>query len=49
MRDSDEHVEMAVPFPRGHVKKLVLYSTANDPRPQMIPKMLYTDTFVVTT
>ena len=49
MRDSDEHVEMAVPFPRGDIKKIVLYSTANDPRPQMIPKMLYTDTFVVTT
>ena len=30
MRDSDEHVEMAVPFPRD-VKKIVLYSTANDP------------------
>ena len=32
MRDSDKYVEMAVPFPRGDVKKIVLYSTANDPQ-----------------
>ena len=32
MRDSDEHVEMAVPFPRGGVKKIVLYSITNDPQ-----------------
>ena len=32
MRDLDEHVEVAVPFPRGDVKKIVLYSIANDPQ-----------------